>query len=196
MWTGVNTRGFSTRQRTAHVADNRPIGHLLDLGVISQQLPLVLVGFDRDGQVVHLDRPVRTLLGTQATADTPIADLDLATVPSIDGSDRTTDHADRIETLAAGQRDQVILVPGPIKVESRVAIIVSGNAGVDTRPAAGAAIQVDQHQLLPLDESELFKSGSLLSQRCGIDGHPVGLVLPVTLATANDVIDRRLQGIR
>ena len=186
VWTGVNTRGFPARQRTAHVADNRPIGHLLDLGVLPQQAQLLLVGLDRDRQMVHLDRPIRALIGTQATSDTPVADLDLTTVPPIDGPDRTANHAHWVEAFATGQWDQEILESGAIQIEPRVAVIVSSNTSVDTRSTTRTAIQVDQHQLLSLDEAELFKSGRLLSQRCGIDGHSAGLVLPVTLATADD----------
>ena len=73
---------------------------------------------------------------------------------------------------------------------------MSSNTGVDTRPTPRAAIQVYQHQLLPLDKPELFKAGSLLFQGCWIDGGSFGLLLPIALASANDVIDHRFQGIR
>src|SRR5262249_59257950 len=69
--------------------------------------------FGDDAYVVHLDRAVGAILGTQPATDAPVLDHDLVVVPAVDRTDRAADHAHRLEAGAARRRHQGVLEARP-----------------------------------------------------------------------------------
>ena len=117
--------------------------------------------FRDDAKIVHLNRVVGTLTGAETTTDTPIADLDLAVGSALDRSDRTTDHARWIQTLAASRRHEKAIKSRPVEEQSRVAVVVCIDASPHTIAASSTTIEVDQQQVLALNKSfvaKLFRS--------------------------------------
>ncbi len=121
---------------------------LADDGLLAARLQLV-VGGDREG--VHVDVPVGTALGAQAAADAPILDEDLERVATADRAHRAADHAERIAARAARRRHQVLVEAQAVADQAGDAL-VRVRAGADAEIAAGAALEIDEEQVLRLHQ--------------------------------------------
>src|SRR5580698_6652361 len=96
---------------------------------------------------MHVDIAVWTIFRAQAAADAPIFNNHFQRIPAADRSHRATDHAKRIEALAAGSGDQVVIETKSLAHEARHSVMSVGAseyAGVTTR----AAVQIQQQQAL------------------------------------------------
>src|SRR5262249_36641099 len=107
--------------------------------------------------IVHLNRSIRTVLGAGPATDTPVLDDDLAVVAAMDRRDRTRNHAHRVEAGTARCRYQVAPESRAVEEEPASAIVMRVDARLDALVAASAAVKVDQHQFLALDQSQLGK---------------------------------------
>src|SRR5262249_26024935 len=103
----------------------------------------------------------RALFRAALAADTPVGDDDLAAVPLPDRADGALGGADRIQARPAGRRNEEAGESRAVEVEPAPAVCVGLDAGLDTLIAAGAAIQIDEHQGPSLDQSESFRVGRL-----------------------------------
>src|SRR5476651_1290961 len=109
--------------------------------------------FRDDAGVVHDDRSVRALLGAHFAADAPVLDHYFAVAAAMDRPDRATDHAHGIETRPARCRDQVLSKARTVQEQPAAAVVVAIDASLDAFVAARAAVQVDEHEPLALDQA-------------------------------------------
>jgi hypothetical protein len=107
---------------------------------------------------VHLNRTIGAVVGTEAAADAPVLDDHLTLVAAMDRADRAADRANRVEAGTAGRRDQVLVEARSGEVQPAVAVVMRPGTGADALVAASAAIQVDEHQALPLDQPQLVEA--------------------------------------
>jgi len=126
--------------------------------------------FGQDALVVHLDRAIGTVLGTLLAADAPVLDDNVEVIAATDRANRTADHAHRIATGPARGRNEEAIEAFAVEEEPRSTVGMRFDTLLHALIAARAAIQVDQHQLLALDEAHglkaiRLKTGSLPSQR-------------------------------
>src|SRR6202040_2095038 len=96
---------------------------------------------------MHVDIAVRAIFSAEAAADAPIFDDYFQRIPASDRSHRATDHAKRIEALAAGSCHEVVVETKSFTHEPRhsvMSVCAGEYAGVTTR----AAVQIQQQQAL------------------------------------------------
>src|SRR5579864_1196574 len=96
---------------------------------------------------VHVDIAVWAIFSAEAAADAPIFDNYFQRIPAANRSHGATDHAERIEALAAGSGDEVVVETKSFAHEPRhsvMGVCAGDHAGVTSR----AAIQIQQQQAL------------------------------------------------
>src|SRR5439155_18170558 len=171
--------------------------------------------FGQHPERVHVDIPVRAVLGTDSAANTPVLDLDLDGFAPPNGPHRTSDHAQRVPALTAGGRHQVLVVAQAFAHETGDAV-VGISTGLHTQIAAGAAVEIEEEEALCLHQpllEELFDIdvgrerlllAALLTSAGGLLGElasdrRVALEHQVEVIRADpdqlDVIDRRAGGV-
>src|SRR4029077_11152474 len=91
--TGIDATGFL--QVGAEIAGR---GFLFDDGFLAAGM-VGIFGDDFEG--MEIDVAVRAVARAKAATDTPVFDDDFEGIAAADGTDRTTDHAQRIPALAA-----------------------------------------------------------------------------------------------
>src|SRR5580704_12179566 len=136
---------------SVHAAWLRKIGtkvarrrFLLDRGFF---LALLVGQIRRYVERVHVDIAVRAIFSAEAAADAPIFDDYFQRIPAADRSHGAPDHAKRIEALAAGSSDEVVVETKSLANEPRhsvMGVCAGDHAGVTSR----AAVQVQQKQAL------------------------------------------------
>src|SRR5580692_8867356 len=117
---------------------------LLDRGFF---LALFVGQIRRYVERVHVDIAVRAIFSAETAADAPIFDNYFQRIPAANRSHGAADHAKRIEALAAGSGNQVVVKTQSFAHETRHSVMSVGAseyAGVTTR----AAIQIQQQQAL------------------------------------------------
>src|SRR5262249_39516025 len=87
--------------------------------------------FGDQAEIVHLNGAIRALLGAEATADAPVFDHYLLVVAAVNGTDRTADHANRIEAGPAGRRHEVLAEARAVEKEPAAAVFVRVHAAAD-----------------------------------------------------------------
>ena len=140
MRTRRHTGGPRRRQVTDRIA-KIAIGGLKLTNEVSS--PKVLrVGHRNSISVVgdHEDAPVRTVFGAQAAPDAVILDDNLKVIASMNGVDRTSDHAMWIRAGPTGGSDQEIIqsLSGPEQAWNRNTMCLRPVL-LDTAPGAGVA---------------------------------------------------------
>ena len=128
---------------------------------------------------MHLNGIVGALIGARGATDTPVIDLNLPVFSAANGSNRATDHADRIEATPASRWHQKTVITWPIQKQPRRAVIVSRDTGLDTITAARAGIQIDHQQLGSLKQAHLLEFG-----RCDQIGFGMAALQRLDLAEA------------
>ena len=131
---GINTAGF--RVVMTKIAGRGLHAHA---GHLSSRMRRVVEVYRKWMQV---DVAIGAAVGAQAAPDAPVLDDDFEGVTAADGTDRATDHAKRITTLATGGGDQVF-----VKAQSLAHQAAHSVMGVGTRSyaliTAGAAFQIE-----------------------------------------------------
>src|SRR5262249_58669792 len=97
--------------------------------------------------------------GALGAANAPVLDDHLLVVATVDRADGAADHAQRVEAGAAGVRHQVAVEPRAVEEQPAAAVVVGTHARLDALVAARAAVQVDQHEPLPLDQAHAVRPG-------------------------------------
>jgi len=124
---------------------------------------------------VHIDVPVRAVVGALAAADAPVFDNDLERIAAANRADRTADHAKRIAALAARCRDKVTIKAEPISDEAADAIM-GVRAGAHTLIAPGAAVEIENQQALCLHQALIEE---LIDGNVGGLGHAQAILFHV-----------------
>ncbi len=103
---------------------------------------------------MHVDIAIGAIFRTQAAADAPILDDDFQRITAADRTHRAADHAQWVETLAAGRGNQVVIKAQAFAHEARNSV-VSIRAGSDACVATRAGVQVEQQQALRFHQTLL-----------------------------------------
>ena len=146
------------RLRPVSIAELGPLPTIPASSALGRESPRrALAGHDAD--VVHLNRIVRALPLAQPAADAPIANHNLSVVAPLNRPHGAANHAGRVQTLPAGRGHQEPVESRAIEKQPRITVVVRVDTGPHAIAAAGAAVKVDQHQLLALNESLVAKLG-------------------------------------
>ena len=111
--------------------------------LVDHPVSLAIPGLD------HADRFIGAVVraGRASDAGRLVDDHRAAGLVTVDGTGGAADHADGIQALSATDGNQVsAFETWSIEIQACASIIVRGNAGLDAFLAAGAAIEVDDHE--------------------------------------------------
>ncbi len=96
---------------------------------------------------VHIDVPIRTIVGALAAANAPILNDHFERVSTANRTDGTADHAKRVTTLPARSGNQIAIEAQPVTNQPADAI-VSVSTGPHALVTTRAAIEVENQQAL------------------------------------------------
>ena len=100
-----------------------------------------------DRKWMQVDVAIGTVVGAQAATDAPVLDDDFQGVAAADGTDRATNHAEWISTLAAGSGDQVFVEAESLAHQAADSVMCVG-ARSYALITAGAPFQIEHKQAL------------------------------------------------
>src|SRR4029077_10369538 len=109
-----------------------------------------VVELDRDG--MQVDVAIGAIVCAQPAPDAPVFDDDFEGIAAADGTDRATDHAQRVSALAAGSGDQIFIEAETLADQSADSIMSVGTCS-HALIAAGAAFQIEDQQALRLHQA-------------------------------------------
>jgi len=141
---GVDAAGFL--EVGAEIAGS---GFLLDDGFFAAGIFEVV---NADIERMEIDVAVGAVARAKAAADAPVFDDDFKRIAAADGADGTTDHAERVATLAARSGDQEIFEAQAVADQAGDAFVGIG-AGVYAGIAARAFLQIEDEQALRFHEA-------------------------------------------